>query len=250
MSAILPDKKVQGRARGIPLDFIHAPTAKKPRKNARPEEWDAYKAAVKPHKVTVLGSKRIEGLRGQISNRKLICAVDGAFTNQEVFRNIPANTALIGRIRKDARLFLPPEHDEGIRRGRRKFYGTALPTPEEMRKDNSIPWQQVRAYAAGKAHDFDVKVIRPVRWKGSGERDVLILIVRPLSYRPRKGSKLLYRSPACLICSDASLPLEQLLQGYIWRWEIEVNFRDEKTVMGVGQAGVRTDDSVKNLPAF
>ena len=220
LSAILPDKKIQGRARGIPIDFIHAPTAKKPRKNARQEERDAYKAAIKPHKVTVLGSKRIDGLRGQISNRKLICAVDGAFTNQEVFRNIPANTALIGRIRKDARLFLPPEHDEGIRRGRKKFYGTALPTPEQMRQDEGIPWQQVRAYAAGKEHDFDVKVIRPVRWKGSGERDVAILIVRPLSYRPRKDSKLLYRNPAYLICSDVSLPLEQILQGYIWRWEI------------------------------
>ena len=250
MSAILPDKKVQGRARGIPIDFIHAPSAKKPRINALQEEWDAYKAAIKPHKVTVLGSKRIDGLRGQVSNRKLICAVDGAFTNQEVFRNIPANTALIGRIRKDARLFSPPEYEDGIRRGRKKFYGSALPTPEQMRQDDSIPWQQVTAFAAGKEHDFDVKVIRPVRWKGSGERDVLILIVRPLSYRPRKGAKLLYRNPAYLICSDAALPLEQLLQGYIWRWEIEVNFRDEKTIMGVGQAGVRTEDAVKNLPAF
>jgi hypothetical protein len=250
MSALLPDKKVQGRARAIPIDFIHAPSAKKPRKNAQQKERDEYKVAVKPDKVTVLGSKRIHELRGQVAERKLICAVDGAFTNQEVFRNIPANTAIIGRVRKDARLFNAPECEGGIKRGRKKFYGTPLPTPEQMRQDNNIPWQRVRAYAAGKEHDFDVKVVSPVRWKGSGERDVLILIVRPLSYRPRKGAKLLYRNPAYLICTDVSLTLDYLLQGYIWRWEIEVNFRDEKTIMGVGQSGVRTEDAVKNLPAF
>jgi len=250
MSAVLPDKNVSGRARGVPIDFIHAPTAKKPRKNARQDEWEAYKAAQKPCKVTVLGSKRINELRAQVSNRKLICAVDGAFTNQEVFRNIPANTALIGRIRKDAKLFAAPEFEAGIKRGRKKFYGASLPTPEQMRQDDTIPWQKVTAFAAGKPHDFDVKVVSPIRWKGSGERDVTVVIIRPLSYRPRKGAKLLYRNPAYLICTDTSLPLEQLLQGYIWRWEIEVNFRDEKTIMGVGQAGVRTEAAVKNLPAF
>ena len=250
MSVMLPDKKEEGRARAIPVDFIHAPSAKKPRKNAKQEEWDAYKATQKPCKVTVIGSKRINELRNQVKERKLICAVDGAFTNQEVFRKIPENTAIIGRIRKDARLFTCPELQEGTRRGRKKFYGAPLPTPEQMRQDDAIPWQKISAYASGKMHEFDVKVINPVRWKGSGERDVLVVIVRPLAYRPRKGTKLLYRNPAYLICTDTSLPLEQLLQGYIWRWEIEVNFRDEKTIMGVGQSGVRTEDAVKNLPAF
>ena len=250
MSVMLPDKKEEGRARAIPIDFIHAPTPKKPHKNAKQEEWGAYKAAQKPSKVTVIASKRINELRNQVNGRKLICAVDGAFTNQEVFRNIPENTAIIGRIRKDARLFVSPEFEEGVRRGRKKFYGAPLPTPEQMRQDDTIPWQTVSAYTSGKIHDFDVKVISPIRWKGSGDKDMLIVIIRPLAYRPRKGAKLHYRNPAYLICTDTTLPLEQLIQGYIWRWEIEVNFRDEKTIMGVGQAGVRTEDAVKNLPAF
>jgi hypothetical protein len=250
MSALLPDENVKGRARGIPIDFIHAPTMKKPRKNAGKEAWDEYNAAMKPGKVTVLGSKRICELREQVLGRKLICSVDGAFTNKEVFRNIPDNTAIIGRIRKDASLFAAPEIEDGVKRGRKKYYGAQLQTPEQIRQDESFPWQTVTAFAAGKMHDFDVKVVRPVRWKGSGERDVIVVIIRPLSYRPRKGAKLLYHNPAYLICTDPSLPLQQLLQGYIWRWEIEVNFRDEKTLMGVGQAGVRTEAAVQNLPAF
>jgi len=76
------------------------------------------------------------------------------------------------------------------------------------------------------------------------------LIIRPLAFRPKKGAKLSYRNPAYLICTDPTLPIEQILQAYIWRWEVEVNFRDEKTVMGVGNAGVRTVSAVQNLPAF
>ena len=46
------------------------------------------------------------------------------------------------------------------------------------------------------------------------------------------------------------MPAENLLQAYLWRWEIEVNFRDEKTILGCGEAQVRNPESVKNIPAF
>jgi len=46
------------------------------------------------------------------------------------------------------------------------------------------------------------------------------------------------------------MPLERLLQSYLWRWEIELNFRDEKTVLGVGEAQLRTKAAVEAVPAF
>ena len=58
------------------------------------------------------------------------------------------------------------------------------------------------------------------------------------------------REPAFLICTDPNLPLEKVLQYYLWRWDIEVNFRDEKTILGVGQAQVRTQASNQNAPAL
>jgi hypothetical protein len=44
--------------------------------------------------------------------------------------------------------------------------------------------------------------------------------------------------------------LATLLQAYLWRWEIEVNFKDEKTILGCGQAQVRTQDACEKVPAF
>src|SRR6185369_8507294 len=142
------------------------------------------------------------------------------------------------------------EKETAIRRGRKRLYGTPLPTPEQMRKDDTLPWITVEAFAAGKTHSFEIKTIAPVRWLGSGAADVRLVIVRPLAYRPRKGARLLYRNPVYLVCTDPELPLERLLQSYLWRWEVELNFRDEKTVMGVGEAQVRSQAAVESVPAF
>lgn len=250
ISAALPDFEIAGRARGIPLGFYHAPSPAKPRKNATPEVWKEYKDQQKICKISAVGASRLAELRGQVPDRKIVCAVDGGFTNQVVFQSIPENTVIIGRIRKDASLFKVPEVHNGTSRGRKKYYGESLPTPEQVRKDESVPWQKITAFAAGKLHEFDVKTMTPVRWKSSKNRDMLIVIIRPLAYRPRKGAKLLYRDPAYLICSDTQISLEQLVQAYLWRWEIELNFRDEKTIIGVGEAQVRTSAAVQSVPSF
>ena len=61
---------------------------------------------------------------------------------------------------------------------------------------------------------------------------------------------MLYRKPAYLICTDPQLALEKFLQYYLWRWQIEPNFRDEKTLLGMGEAQARTEASNRNLPAL
>jgi len=250
MSAALPDAECPGRVRGIPIDLVHAPSPSKPRKKDGEDTWREYRLQQKVCKVTNVAAASLSRLRKEVPNRKIVCSVDGGFTNQTFFRNVPDNTVLIGRIRKDAKLFLPPDECGQSRRGRRRYYGEALPTPEEVRRDDSVSWRKVNAYASGKRHDFEVKHLPAVRWKGSGDKTVQVVIVRPLAYRPRKGSRLLYRNPVYLLCTDATLALETIVQSYLWRWEIELNFRDEKTVMGAGQAQVRTVESVESVPAL
>ncbi len=130
-------------------------------------------------KVSTLAVDKLGELRRQVEDSRIICSVDGGFTNRAVFRRIPEKTTLIGRIRKDAKLFSQPEEESGSRRGRRKFYGKPLPTPEETRQDENIPWRVVEAFAAGKRHHFEVKVMPRVRWKGTGERERVYSIAIP-----------------------------------------------------------------------
>ena len=250
MSAALPDIEQAGRARGIPVDFVHAPSASKPRKKAEPEIWQEYRKQQTATNVSSIARQRLHKLRKDVADKQIICAVDGGFTNRTMFRQLPDDTILIGRIRKDARLFAPPKQNSAPRRGRRSWYGEALPTPEQIRQDESIPWKTVEAFAAGTRHQFEVKVIPAARWIGTGDHTNSVVIIRPLAYRLRKGHPLLYRNPAYLLCTDPSLPLERFLQAYLWRWEIELNFRDEKTVLGVGQAQVRKAPSTETVPAL
>lgn len=243
-----------GQARGVPIDLTHAPSAPKPHKDAPVETWQEYRRQQQSMKISTVGAKRLAALRHRLDeeangkDRPLIMPVDGGFTNRAVFRCPPPNTILVGRVRKDARLFsaVPPQP----RRGRPRWFGTPLPTPAQVRQDNSICWSRVEAFGAGKLHSFEVKTVAPVRWSGTGGRDVRLVVISPLAYRPRKGAKLLYRDPAYLICTDPQLPLGQLLQAYLWRWEVELNFRDEKTLLGVGEAQVRTQPAVETVPAL
>jgi hypothetical protein len=247
MSAAITE---DGQSRMIPVLFDDASTAAKPAKKASESEWNIYKEECKVRKLSVRGVECIKTMRSQLeADWDLWVAVDGSYTNRTVLNNLAGKTVLIGRIRHDAKLFHPPENSNSVRSGRKRVYGAPAPTPEEMRKDESIPWQVVKAYAAGRTHEFKVKTVRYLRWRGSGQKQTLqVMIIAPLRYRLSLGSRLLYRDPAYLICTDPVVPADELLQAYLWRWGIETNFRDEKSLLGTGQAQVRNPASVKAVP--
>jgi hypothetical protein len=239
-----------GRARMIPVCFNDASTAAKPSRKASESEWISYKEECKARRLSVRGIECIKVLRNQMeSDWDLWVTVDGSYTNRTVLNNLAGKTVLIGRIRSDAKLFYLPAQPVNGEAGRRRIYGAAAPTPEEIRQAENIPWQTVKAYAAGKMHDFKVKIVKYLRWRGSGKKQTLqVMIIAPLRYRLSRNSKMLYRDPAYLICTDPEIPADKLLQAYIWRWGIETNFRDEKSLMGTGQAQVRNPASVKAVP--
>lgn len=245
-------------ARAIPVDLQHAPSPRKPSKKAPEPIWAAWRAASALATVSSLGAQRIEALRRDLDShhgghsRPLVVCVDGTFTCRAVFRHLPERTTLIGRIRKDARFYAAPA-TEPVHHGpgRQRCYGQRLPTPEQYRQDPAIPWQKVRACAADNTYDFEVKTIDSLRWKAAGGSRLLrLLIIRPIAYRLKQGADLNYRKPSYLICTDPSLTLEQILQAYLWRWEIEVNFRDEKTLLGFGEPQVRTETAVRTTASF
>lgn len=243
----------QSRVRMIPIAFEDASTPRKPRKGASDELVDSYKEQMKQRNLNAVAMEKLNRLQAERAEQnggrapKLHVLVDGSYTNSKVLRNLPDETVLIGRIRKDAKLSKKPE--EQAAKGRKRIYGDDLPTPEQIRQDPNIEWIKIEAYAGGKRRQFEVKTLSPIRWRAAGEMDLRLVVIRPVGYRLRKGSSKLYTQPAYLICTDPDLPLEDILQEYLWRWDIEVNHRDEKTILGVGQAQVRNETSVVSVPA-
>jgi hypothetical protein len=255
-SANLP--LADGNHRMIPISFTHAPTPPKPSPKASDEVRAAYRKAASLARLPLLASQQIASLRQALdaepggAARPLLLFVDNGYTNATVLKNLPPNTVLVGRARKDTKLYcLPPVSQSAPGRGRPRRYGDPAPTPEQLRLDESVPWQTIPVTIGGVAHSMRVKIRRNLLWRTAGLLHTLqLVVIAPLGYRLRKGSKLLYRQPAFLICTDVQLDLLVLLQGYVQRWDIEVNFREEKTLLGVGQAQVRNAASVDSVPAL
>ncbi len=251
-SAAVTDEDQEVRM--IPISFCDASTPRKPSKFATHDQIKIYKESMKQRNLNTLAKQSLHQLQQDRANENggitpaLHVVVDGSYTNKSMLRHLPKNTTLIGRIRKDAKLSSKP--DSQAARGRKCIYGDDMPTPEQIRQDDNIPWVVVRVRTSGNWRDFEVKAISPVRWRASGEMDLRLVVIRPIGYSLRKGARRLYTKPAYLICTDPTLPLEDLLQQYVWRWDIEVNHRDEKTILGVGQAQVRNKHSVENIPAL
>jgi hypothetical protein len=222
-----------------------------------PEEKE-YRLQKKLRALTQVGVRVLQSLRQSLDarpdtrQRQLLVSGDGSYTNRTVLRQLPERTTFIGRIRKDAKLFLAlPPTSVTRSGGRPRRYGVLAPTPEQTLHDETVPAVRVRCFAAGQIREIPVKVVRTVYWRKAGpDLPLLLLVIKPLGYRLRKGSKLLYRQPAFLICTDPQLDLTILLQAYLDRWEIECNHRDEKSLIGTAQGQVWNPLAVVRLPQF
>ena len=245
-----------GPARALPVRFQPAPLPPKPKKKASPDELADYKKRRKQAALSKVGVAVIADMRHTLNQRPasaqrpLLVPVDGSYTNREVLTHLPDNTILLGRIRQDAKLCYPVQPSP-CKKGRARRYGTPAPTPKQILDDDSIPFAEIRAFAAGQLRDFKVKLVDNLFWRKAGAaRPLRLIIIKPLGYRLRNRSKLLYRDPAFLICTDLNLPIEFLLQAYVYRWEIECNHRDEKSFIGVADGQVRNPKAVARLPQF
>jgi len=242
-------------ARMIPIDFVHAPAPQKPKAGAAEHICAQFRLARREMALPKVAADRLLILRNAMDqdgeeDRPLWAVVDGGYTNGTFLKRLPSRTLVVGRIRADAKLYHLPESSEG-KPGRNRVYGRRAPTPEALRQDASVPWQDVSVFAAGKTHSFKIKTISPVRWRAAGKKHALrLIVIAPLGYRLTKQSRVLYRKAAFLICTDPNAAIQEVLQAYVWRWDIEVNFRDEKTLLGLGQAQVRHERSVENVPAL
>ena len=245
-----------GFCRLIPVAFRHAPTPAKPGKKATPAEQQEYRAQARAARLSQRACEQIHELRAALdadpaaASRGLIIAFDGGYTNGTTLRHLPPHTTTIGRLRQDAHLLFRPAPSAPKARGRRLRYGPSAPTPEQVRTDDS-PWQTLTLRHRGVPHQLRFKRRTGLMWRAAGAHHVLqLIVIAPLAYRLRKGSKVLYRQPAFLLCTDENLDPQVVIETYVWRWDIEVNFREEKTLLGVGQAQVRDPRSVESAPAL
>jgi DDE superfamily endonuclease len=237
-------------ARGIPIRFEEVSSVKKPGRRAGEDVWKIYKQEVKERNLSRLFVQSMAAMRQAFDHvgaqKKLLVLVgDASFCNRTVLSAIPDRVVLIARTRKDASLcFRAPE-------GGRCFYSKDKFTPDQVRQDEKIPWQTTKIFYGGKRRKVRYKEVSGVLWQGGARRRPLRLFVLAATpYKKRKSGKLYYHHPAFLLTTMLAGSTRQLLQMYFDRWQIEVNHRDEKDTLGVGQAQMWNPVSVPKQPAL
>ena len=236
--------------RAIPIRFHESPVLKKPGKRGTEQQWAEYRTMQKKNNLSVHTVAVMRAVRTSLdchgaADRLLICALDGSFCNKTIFKSDLKRTVLVARCRKDARLCFPAPAG-----GRRKYDPRTF-TPEQVRQDEKIPWKRASLWFGGARRRIRYKEVRGVFWRrGAGQRLLRLIVIAPQPYRLSPRSRVHYRQPAYLLATDTSCSIKVLLQAAFDRWQIEVNHRDEKSILGVGQAQVRSEKSVPRHPTF
>lgn len=240
----------QAAPRAVPVAFAESPVPRKPGRKATPADWTAYRAEQKRQPASVSALAQIVDLRQQLDehgakDRPLWVALDGGFCQRRFLEEPIEGVELLCRARKDA--VLSRRHEgPGLR-----FYSTATFTPESVRQDDALPWQTMTARFGAKEHPLRYKDCGNVHWRnGARRRPLRLIVLAPQAYRRSPQGKQMYREPGYLLTTDLTAPAALLIQAYLDRWQIEVAHRDEKSVLGVGQAQVWNERSVTRQPAF
>jgi hypothetical protein len=240
-------------SRCLPVHFSSLPVLKKPGKKATSKEWSDYRAAVKKRPTAQKARQALIDLRADFNGagaaaRTLLVALDGSFCNRVLMEEPIEGVELLCRCRKDAVLCRPARKG---RKGPKSFYGKRKFTPEQLLKNKSKPWQEIEFQQGGRSHTIRYKEIPELLWQnGSKRRKLRLLVLAPQGYRLHQHGRVLYRQPAFILTTDLQTPAATLIAAYLDRWQIEINHREEKTNMGVGDAQVRNARSVPRQPGF
>jgi hypothetical protein len=247
-SLLLPlyEQDPERAPRALPVRFREAPVPKKPGRKATADQRQAYKDLRKTQNLSAYFVQVVQDLRRTLdaqggSSRLLMAVGDGSFCNKRTFSAQYERTVLLSRCRKDLCL----------QKDRQKPQETFHPM--EVLKEESIPWHKARIFYAGGWRTMEYKELRQVYWPRLGKKSpaLRLLVIKPLPYQKSPHGPKELHEPGYLLCTDTeTLSAEVLLQKYFDRWEVEVNHRDEKTVLGVGQAQVWNKLSTPRVPEF
>jgi hypothetical protein len=243
-------RKANVGTRALPIRFQEVSRVKRPGKKASQEELKQYKATVKlknlSHSFVQMGKQLREelDLAGGL-DKILVLTADGSFCNRTCFGDVPDRSVLLARARKDAKLcFRAPLPT-------RRFFALEKFTPEQVRKDENRVWKTSKIFYGGKRRKIRFKELGNVYWqRGAAKRPLRLFVLAPTPYRKSKSRKLYYRDPAYLLTTDLHSSVPQLLQIYFDRWQIEVNHREEKDTLGIGQAQLWNVTSVPKQPVL
>ncbi len=161
-----------------------------------------------------------------LPGRRVIAVGDSSFSAIELLREVGRHLCMISRLRLDAGLYEPaPPRPPGTL-GRPRVKGARLPSLLERLADPATSWRRVSIKG----------------WYGRSERQLDITSGTALWHHPGMQVPIrwvLVRDPQgkfetrALLCTQLHQSPCQILQWFLWRWQVEVTFQEVRTHLGV-----------------
>lgn len=189
-------------------------------------------------KKTELAREMLDVFVSWTNGRRVELAADGAYCNDTVSRNLPANVVLFGAMRPDAVLTALPTAAERRATGRRRKRGRELRKPQQLGRDGRTPWQTTTAVLYRQTRSIRYKTLCAQWYRAMGERLLRIVVVEctdgviPIRV---------------FFCTDPDLDVVTILETYAGRWSIEVFFRDAKQLLGFADSQARKEQAVLRI---
>lgn len=203
---------------GLPFLTVLAPSERYHQERGRPHK-----------KLTDWGRQMIRQLRRWLPGRMLVVVADSSYAVLELLADAAGLTqpvTVITRLRLDAALYDPAPPRASGARGRPRLKGARQPTLAERLANPQTGWEPLalRWYGGGVV-TRDVATGTAI-WYHSGLPPVAL---RWVLIRDPAGRA----DPQALLSTDPSLSPRQLIEWFVWRWQLEVTFREARAHLGI-----------------
>ncbi len=135
----------------------------------------------------------------------------------------------------------PPKAGPGKKAGRPRKRGQVLPKPEQLASDERQGWKTCNALLYGEKTKVRYKDCLAQWYRACGVRLLRIVVVAV----PTGKIKL-----RVFFCTDVSLSVREILEGYAARWSIETCFRNLKQLLGFADSSARKQEAVERTAPF
>ena len=166
-------------------------------------------------------------LRPWLPKRAVVAVMDGEFAALELLHALRPSMAVITRLRKDARLFDPPPHDED-KPGRPARKGARQPLLSARVADPATRW--LRAVQSSRTSWRSAGWIEYTHgtalWHHGGKPIVPILWVLVRYPDGRRG-------PEAFLCTDTGADPRDVLDCFSRRWAVETTYEEARAHLGM-----------------
>jgi len=194
-----------------------------------------------------LAKLMLEDVLRWFPDRKLVFIGDGAYSANQLLKDLDPRVTYVGVMRSDAEIYVPtPPKQSKSKRGPKPQKGARLPGPREAMKKadrnrsgkGAWAWQTVEATAYGVTRSLQVVSFEAVWPKVLQLVPILVVLVRD----PEDRFKDKY-----LFTTDVNADLGWVISTFSRRWSIEVAFKSSKQVMEIQSPQHWCQESIEKL---